>query len=468
MTQLFNDRALRKRHRVGDRNGPVRLLTPPLRLTLTLGTLIAVSGGLWAVLARIPITVRGTGVLLPVSTINASLSRTNGTAYWIFNKPVQAWHRTALKFRNDPEQFDNQQMTALARTMVRQTASLYDKQETLRSSNQTSTKFLDYMKRSFRGKKFPAGRLLLWVQSSAQQERLQSALTELNRTLRDSRAQTSNIESKQAILSDELSSRLSYLQKMMTLEGRGFVSRESILQEQAQVANIRSQIFGNRNELIRIKNQSNQAYQKLRNELATLINEELVFATREVYLSQVIPNDGQSVIQGKELLELSDDNLRNPVIVPLFLSSREMAQVFPGMRALATPSGYKRSEVGGIQAEVVSMAKLPSSRKEVEARVGVSSMANMILQKEPSPTLAVLALKRAESATGRNSGGYLWSSRGDLPFPPTPGDRLDVEVTTRSVAPIELVLPALRRFFGWSPPESPASSPAASQPQRQQ
>ncbi len=41
MTQLFTDRALRKRHRVGDGKGPVNLLTPPLRLTLALGVLIA-------------------------------------------------------------------------------------------------------------------------------------------------------------------------------------------------------------------------------------------------------------------------------------------------------------------------------------------------------------------------------------------------------------------------------------------
>ena len=72
MTQLFNRRALQKRHRVGERTGPITLLTPPLRLTLLLGLAIAAGGGLWATLARIPITVQGTGVLLPVSTINSS------------------------------------------------------------------------------------------------------------------------------------------------------------------------------------------------------------------------------------------------------------------------------------------------------------------------------------------------------------------------------------------------------------
>ena len=467
MTQLFNDRALRKRRNVDDRNGPVRLLTPPLRLTLALGVLIAASGGLWATLARIPITVSGSGVLLPVSTIHPSLSRTNGTVYWIFDEPAQPWHNTALKFRNHPEQFDNQQMAALARTMLRQTASLYDKQANSRFTAKTSSEFAEVMKRTYKGQIFPAGRLLLWVQSPAQLERLQSALLELNRTLSDSRAQVKNIQSKQSILTSELSNRLAYLQKMKALEGRGFITRMSIQREQSDVDRIRSNILTHRNDLIQIQKQSDQAYQHLGNELARLINDELLFAPRDLYLVQVIPNNGDPVTQGQVLLELSDDDLSDPVVVPMFLSNKEMAQVFPGMKALATPSGYKRSEVGGIQAEVVSMAKLPSIREEVEARVGVRSLADQIMTIEPSPTLAVLELKRANSPRGRNSGGYLWSSEGDLPFPPTPGDRLNVEVTTRYVAPIELALPALRRFFGWSPPKTPASNPGASSPQQQ-
>ena len=93
------------------------------------------------------------------------------------------------------------------------------------------------------------------------------------------------------------------------------------------------------------------------------------------------------------------------------------------------------------------------------SRVGSRPLADVIMQGEPSPTLAVLALKRAPTSTGLNNGGYLWSSGGDLPFPPKPGDQLEVLVTTRNVAPIELVLPALRSFFGWSPPQTPASRP---------
>lgn len=452
MSQLFSQRALQKRHRVGDRNGPITLLTPPLRATLGLGLAIALGGGLWATLARIPISVTGTGVLLPVSTINAMLSGADGTAVWLFHRPAEPWHALALQFRQRPGSFNDTEMLELVRFVLGADGAGFaaTEQTTGPSMARESINSIEEM---HRGLRFPRGRLLLWVQSSAQKERLSTALDQLQRTLRDTDAQARNINNNQRTLRQELDSRSAYLAKMQALEGRGFVSRASILQEQAQVDNIRSQINTNQNQLISLDAKRDQAYQELRNQLAKLINEELIFAPRDVYLSQVIPNNGETVSRGTVVLELSDDKLKGAALVPVFLSSKEMAQVGPGMAVLATPEGYKRSEVGGIVGEVVSMASLPSGVDDIAARVGVKALAETIHAREPAPTMAVVALKRSARPSAENSGGYAWSSRGALPFAPTPGDRLDVEVTTRRVAPISLVLPALRNLFGLTPPQ---------------
>ena len=453
MTQLFNRRALQKRHRVGERTGPITLLTPPLRLTLLLGLAIAAGGGLWATLARIPITVQGTGVLLPVSTINSSFSDVKGDAYWQFNRPAETWQTQARRFVQRPGDVSDAQAAALSSAVLLAGEKVRKRLDFGSSTGPSSAKeFSDNLRETFHGRRITSDTLLLWIQSFENQERLQSALDNLKRTLADDREQVDNIAAKQEFLNSQLINRSSYLKQMRSLEEKGFVSRASILQEQAQVDHIRSQILSNKNELIRLRDQKSQAYQTLRNTLAALINQEMIFTERDVYLSQVIPNDGEWVNQGQVVLKLSNDNLDNPIHVPLFLSNREMAQVSPGMQALATPSGYKRSEVGGIRAEVISMAKIPSGLEDVTTWVGVGSLAQSILKSEPAPTLAVMALKRSAGLGSANSGGYVWSSRGDLPFPPKPGDRLDVEITTRTVPPIALVVPALRRFFGWSPP----------------
>ena len=462
MTNLFTKRSLSKHRRVGDREGPITLLTPPLKATLGLGLLIAISGGIWSTLARIPVNVRGTGVLLPVSTISPSLSGTSGKAIWMFNKPTQPWHQEALNFKERPDQVEDQDIVLLAEKILLASIKSQRKSQ-FDSIVSAAASFTDKLKQTYKGKKVPSNKLLMWVQSSAQLEQISSALDQVKRrTLPDTKEQEQNIKAKQKILTEELESRSSYLGQMQRLVQKGFVSKASMLQQRAQVDNIRSQLYSNENELIRLNKERDSAYQRLRDELAKLINKELIYSTKEVYISQVVPNNGDNVQEGSVVMKLSDDSLDNASLVPVFLSSKEMAQVWPGMSALVTPIGFKRSEVGGIRAIVVSMAKLPSDRSDVINRVGVETLANVIINTEPSPTLAVIELQRSTNDSVLHSGGYLWSSRGDLPYPPTPGDRLDVEITTRSVPPITLVLPELRRFFGFSPAENKSGGNANS------
>jgi hypothetical protein len=309
----------------------------------------------------------------------------------------------------------------------------------------------------FRGQRFPRGRLLLWVQSEPQKASLASALDQLARTLRANGEKQRNITAQQAGLRREFTSRAGFLTSMKQLEGKGFVSRASILQEQATLDGIASQILNNDNQLISLDRDRDQAYQGLRTQLVSLVQQQLIFAPRDVYLDQINAQAGAAVSRGKQLLSLSDQPVTEATLVPVFFGSNEIAQVRPGMTALATPAGYKRAEVGGIRGRVVFRALLPGNLDMV---TGMSSVAQEIAAREPSPTLVVLALERSSAGMGSNSGGYRWSSRSDLPFPPIPGERLDVEITTREVRPIELVLPALRQALGLTPPEPRASAEA--------
>jgi hypothetical protein len=450
MTNLFSSRALKHRHQSGERSGPITLLSPPLKATLALGVLIAIGGGLWATLAKIPVSVNGIGALVPASTISTSLSQNDGVAIWMFQQTPAAWEQQAWQFQQRPGSFNDQSVAQLARAISVASAAQSSPPSALSTEGEALLRF--------RGTRFPAGRLLLWVQSSGELNNLSSALDQLDRTLRDSAAQRHNIEAQQVVLRRELTSRRSYLASMRGLEARGFVSRASILEEQATVDGISSQIHSNSNQLIALSRESDKAYQALRAQLASVIQRQLFFAPRLVYLDQVLTENGEAVSRGQELLRFSNESIGDTPLVPVFLGSNEMAQVQPGMMALATPDGYKRAEVGGIRAKVVFKARLPSDLQTVTNRVGVRSLAQQIVAQEPSPTLVFLELKRSDGPPVANSGGYQWSSRSALPFPPTPGERLDVEITTRLVRPIELVLPSLRQLFGLTPPNPPANT----------
>ena len=297
---------------------------------------------------------------------------------------------------------------------------------------------------------------MMWIQSSDELERLSSNIENVERSIATNKSQRSNIKRKQIILENELKSRSSYLQSMNNLAKKGFVNMQNIMQEQSQVDNVKSQILNNNDQLIEITNKLAESYSSLRGQTAKLINKQLIYAGQDLYIASIVPNDGEGVKDGEVLMQLSNSQLEQPVMIPVFLSSKEMAQVLPGMKVLATPSGYKRSEVGGIRGKVISMAKLPSGVEEVKARTGLRALAKSIVSKQAVPTLAVVELEKSNQSP-INGGGYRWSSDSDLPYPPTPGDALSVEITTRRVAPISLVMPAIRRFFGITPPEKRGS-----------
>ncbi|MFN6353939.1 MAG: hypothetical protein ACK40D_13830 [Cyanobacteriota bacterium] len=450
MTNLFNSRALQRRHRVGDHNGPITLLSPPLKATLALGVLIALGGGLWATLARIPLTVEGTGVLLPVGAIATTVSPSSGVAQLMFDQPSAAWQQQALQFQQSPGSFNQQTMAQLARSILLASESPEPQALTAGPSKQ--------LPHHHRGKQIARGQLLVWVQVSDQRASLSSALNQLERSLRASEAQQRNITAQQNVLRSQLRSRSSYLASMKKLEAKGFVSRTSILDEQATVDGIGSQINSNANQIIAFARDRDQAYQALRSQLASLVQQQLIFAPRDLYIDQVLFQNGEAVSRGQELLKHSHQPLIDPSLVPVFLSTNEMAQVRPGMKALVTPAGYKRAEVGGIRGLVVFKDRIPGNVETVTDLIGVRSLAEQIVAQEPSPVLVHVKLQRAQGKAVPNSGGYLWSSGSDLPFAPTPGERLDVEFTTRLVRPIDLVLPSLKRWLGLTPPDVPAAA----------
>lgn len=453
MTQLFNQRALQKRHQPGDRNGPVTLLSPPLRVTLGIGLLIAIGGVLWSILARVPVSVQGTGVLLPVGSINPKMSPSAGIAVWMFDQPTQEWQARAQEFIYRPEDFKRADVIELAEDILK---AAEPARETSVSgiSDTKAGAFSRNLSRVYTGLNVKAGQLLIWIQAPKRRDKLNGTLQLTRTALEGSKRERENITLKQQALGRELENNRSVLAGMKELERKGFVKKTTVFEEQAKADSIESQLLSLESELIKLGEKDAEGFQQLRNELTTLISTEMVFAPRTLHISQVIPNNGESVIEGQVLLELSDDPLESPVFVPVYLSPKETAQVSPGMDALVTPVGFNRSEVGGIRARVVSLEKLPSGIEDITAKVGVKTIAELIMNREPSPTLVVLALERAKNEAPRNGGGYLWSSKGELPFSPTPGDQLDVQITTRKIAPIELAIPILRDFFGITPPKS--------------
>ena len=450
MSSIFSQEALRKRRIPGDLEGPITLLTPPIRASLAVGVVLIAAGVGWSAMARIPITVSAVGALLPVSTINTIPSRAEGKAIWSFNYEPKDWHQSAFAFSVRPEEFNAEQVVELAENLLKDSDSTQPN-NTIDEWN-SSTKFIE-KQRSFLGTQLPKGRLILWIQSNSIEQRLTGALMRW-RSLQDSISKkTDNLKTEIKTLKTELTSRNQMIAKMREA-GTGVFSAETLLNVQSEIDRLKSRILNVESKILSSDREKTNGYLQLKNVLSDVIDDELIFAEESLYLYQVIPNDSEEVTSGEIVLKVSRDLVKSPSLVPVFVDNTDKGSVSAGMSALVTPAGFNRTEYGGIKGQVASVAPVPSTFEGMVARVGVKSIANSIKTKMVAPTLVILELEKSNGQKVNNSGGYRWSTSTDLPFKPREGSKINVEITTRYVLPISLVLPAVKKFFGFSPPDT--------------
>ena len=455
MPSIFSQEALRKRRVPGDLAGPITLLTPPIRAAVAMGVVLVATGVGWSAMARIPITVNAIGALLPVSTINTIPSRAAGKAIWSFNQEPKEWHQSAFAFSIRPEEFNSEQVVELADKL------LQDSDDTASGNGivgqNSSTQFVEQQS-SLLGTKLPRGRLILWIQSNSIEQRLTVALMKW-RSLQDSNSKkTDNLKTEIRTLKSELISRNQMLAKMRGI-GTDVFSADTLLDEQSEIDNLKAKILNVESKILALDQEKTNGYLDLKNMLSDVVDDELIFAEESLYLYQVIPNDSEEVMAGEIVLKVSPDLVKSPSLVPVFVDNTDKGSVSAGMSALVTPVGFNRTEYGGIKGQVASVAPVPSTVDGMEARVGDKSIASSIETSMVAPTLVILKLEKSNSQTVLNSGGYQWSTSTDLPFKPREGSKINVEITTRYVSPISLVLPAVKKFFGFSPPGSLNSKP---------
>lgn len=459
MSSIFSQEALRKQRIPGDLAGPITLLTPPLRAAMAMGFVLVAAGVGWSAMARIPITVNAVGALLPVSTINTIPSRAKGKAIWSFNQEPRDWHQSAFAFSLRPEEFNPEQVVELAKQLL-QDSDVTTSSNSIDVHN-NSTQFVE-KQRTLLGTQLPKGRLILWIQSNSIEQRLTVALMQW-RSLQDStKKKSDNLKTVIKALKNELISRNQILAQMQGIGADAF-SAYKLLDEQSNVDSLKANILNVESQIIALDEEKTNGYLSLKNTLSDVVDDELIFAEETLYLYQVIPNDSEEVTAGAIVLKVSPDLVKSPTLVSVFVDNTDKGSVSAGMSALVTPVGFNRTEYGGIKGQVASVAPLPSTIDGMEARLGVKSIARSIEARMVAPTLVILKLEKSNSKEVINSGGYQWSTSTDLPFKPREGSKINVEITTRYVSPLSLVLPSLKKFFGFSPPDPLNSEPTAAE-----
>jgi HlyD family secretion protein len=438
MTNIFEKIALDKKLSTETRRRSVALLSPPLRTSVAIGIGLAGTALLWSIASTVPIFVEGTGVMTPVSTVVTTKSLADGTVYYRFTATTMeqpAWSAPAWQFYDNPNTFNDDQVLRLAN-------QLRELPKATRS----------FDKNAFYSAMVKRGTVLAQIFAPLEREKLIDAADNLIKEQASTQAQINDIQRTIRVLQSQLNSRQDYLNNIRNLEQRGYATRAVVLQEEDQVAGLRTEVLRNQSQLTQLLEHLRSARIQLRVQLSDFINRCIVFADNDLYIQEIVATPLSRVNAGDEIFITSLSSLRSPVKVPIFLAPSDATQVFPGMRVLATPAGLDRAQYGGIVGEVQWVAKLPSSSAELAARVGLPGVAGLVERRVGVPTEAVIALDRVpQNSSPGLTGGYRWSTKGQPPYRIKPGDVLDVEITTRRVRPIELVLPFLKKTFGFSP-----------------
>tara|TARA_Y100000991_G_scaffold194540_1_gene163244 strand:- start:1309 stop:2673 length:1365 start_codon:yes stop_codon:yes gene_type:complete len=449
MSSIFSEEALKKRRIPGDLAGPITLLTPPLKASLFFAFGLVAVGVLWSIYARVPITIKAIGVLVPVSTIDSVSSKTNGTAEWIFNQKKKPWHKKVFQFKSSPDEFDVNEVISLAKTILYESGNLDD------NLNQNDDRAQETIKKNSNilGTKISKGSLIMWIKPSSFEQGLVSELMKWNDLEATTQQKLQNLTNQKDALSKEFEARSASIDRLKILEGSG-ISKNQLLDEISRLDNVKFRILNVESEMLVQEERKLSGFLKIKNKIAEVIDQQFVFAVKNIYLYQVIPSDGSDVASGEPIIKTSEKLVRSPSFIPVFVGNTDKSSVTPGMRALVTPVGFNRAEFGGIRSEVAAVAKIPSTFEDINARIGIRSLSEEINNKTVAPGLVVLKLLKSDNDSQQNSGGYRWSTTSSLPFEPRAGTKVDVDITTRYVSPISMVLPTLKKFVGLATPST--------------
>ena len=431
----------------------VRLISSPLRAAIIITLLISTGGLLWACFAKVPIYVNGFGLMILKGNNRRLFSLTEGELHHNFNADgVWASER-------DQELFEISQL-GIQKTAA-QTAELAEKLLALTDApNLVGTGSLNT-------EKIARGSLLSWVDAPAQRAALQDSLDDYRlseKTLRLTEKELTTIDlalkRKINLLKSEVVTQSEFLETIRQLNARGYASRAKYLLQQSRVDAIRSDVLSlqerraaNQAQLLQSRVAVDSAETELVKALRTYSDVSLIFAKHDLFITDVLAPHLSEVQQNDAVLRVSRQALSKlPKNIPGFLSQAAAQQVRPGMKVLATPTGMSQAQYGGMLAKVASVKVLPASLTEIKQSLGSEGEASEISKLIPEAILMTIQLEEDPKSDDTNKKGLKWSSAGRIPYPVREGDLLSLQITTRTVRPISLLVPWLRQFSGTSAP----------------
>lgn len=470
---------------------PVQVLEAPLRTSLWIAIGIAALGVVWSSTARIPIQVEGLGVIVPPGGLSNLPARATGTILYQVSNASNKESPLNIRIRKfwtgatlDEEandlggairngKLDNASINRILSNILKITQPPKDASTGATFSAQDHEDIHTKYKR---------GTVLAIIDSPSDREVLASKLRQstatLNLRLRSEERlklllqnylRSYKLQSgQQEVVSEQVEKQLDWEKTLAKLAKIGWVPRGLYLQASSQVLGLRSNLIAADSQLVSSLQSIQDSQQKLlqldtdiKNDLLSLrvslfdyLNKTYLMAPTDLYVVNTSFRNEQTISAGSNAFLYTTANPILPTYITTYFNAKQAAQIFPGMKALVTPSGISRAQYGGIIASVERVDTSPSSLEEITAQTGIKEVGRLVNTSQSVPFRVVVELQKVKQGqdyacnSETSSECYRWNSGEEPPYPTRLGNTVNVQVTTETQTPIQLVIPVLRKFLG--------------------
>lgn len=477
-----------------DSNRPVRILSAPLGNLLKISLAMSAAAVAWACIAKVPWQVDGLAVVTPPGGISTVYPQADGTLIYIRNEQgrITANEQSAKiigkvqyfltsganEFDKNSQNFANNPVTTIngLESLMNEYTSIasnsYEGGELLFGNRAVFNSNSPYLKK---------GDIIAFIKNPIRKVSIinkatdaRSKLETLRRTMLTYRSQSNSYKKRLKKLEiaynnvakyyelnnnfQETLKRLhtaGYVPKNTYISGIGSTANyislgESYLQQGQQLTIELNNTENRMNEAI---NDIIKTITQLRNEINEYIEKSYVFMPENGYLTEFSSVNLTFTNKNMPVFEYSDRSPELPEYTYAFFGTQQAAQVFPGMKILATPYGISRSQYGGIKGNVVSIDESPASQASIANVSGSSRIAASFVENLQIPYRVLIKLEKNKHIN-RNQcqkniiSCYKWNSGAIPPFPVKLGNILAIQATTTEYTPLQLMIPKLRAFLG--------------------
>ena len=454
----------------------VRVTSPKRWISLiALGSIVA-AGGAWSWFGRVPIIVKGRGVLVYPSQVVSVQTSNPGRILKMEVKTGdkvekgqviatldQSELRSQLKLSRDKlNQLQIQDQTAL----IAQNQRLSSDNAAIAQQRQTLEESLRILQSLTPELRIKVTEVIERDRSNLQQ-RLRS-LEQLQPTLEKRWKERQNLFAQGAVPKDlALQAQQAYLNSQEQIN----TVKSQLNQLEVRKTNAEQEYLNNLNQVndLKAKLQSLESRKASQQEqdinLAANRKKEIQDTQRSIAqlelrlkrsskitsqytgtILELTAKPGEEIPPGASLGRISAEKPSDELQNVTFLPVSEGKKIKPGMELQVTPSTVKREEFGGIKAKVTKVSPV-LTKQAIASIVGNPDILPDVITE--GPHIAVFTKLQRDNSKESGS-GYKWSSYQGPDQKITSGTTSTVRIKTEEKKPIEFVLPILKNWTGLS------------------